>query len=439
MVQNIRLIKKNMTRIGGYFYSFDEATDSMVQKTDDGTVAFSYPLDTPIAREVISLEYDGESFWTQEHLSGTAADGFKIQRWVIENFVMVLQDTFTFDTDVTDTFESNAMTIEKYQATLSAGAAFGDTIVYASSFDTDVFAQITPGTKMFIGPSTNTGDEGESESVIVSSTVTDGSGKINLTAPLSIGFDPGDTLVFSKNIWFFNEHFLKDTDVGALYKVSSLGGSILGRTLGGAFLGINGTTFADLSQDGGVFPGGGDLAVHNKPSFLIFVRTQSLLFIDVLDSNLTTELSSVQNNINNATTEIYDIFDLAQEGDTIFRLQEKFNIAGSESSGAYNYQLATFDPFPTAIALTAVPAILPATAGGATSIVTARVTDQYLLPFVTDPLSNITFSHSGGGTGSDISDSGPINIAGPDGTAAITYTSGSTAGLVTIAATVTIA
>ena len=179
--------------------------------------------------------------------------------------------------------------------------------------------------------------------------------------------------------------------------------------------------------------------MHNKPSFLIFVRTQSLLFIDVLDSNLTTELSSVQNNINNATTEIYDIFDLAQEGDTIFRLQEKFNIAGSESSGAYNYQLATFDPFPTAIALTAVPAILPATAGGATSIVTARVTDQYLLPFVTDPLSNITFSHSGGGTGSDISDSGPINIAGPDGTAAITYTSGSTAGLVTIAATVTIA
>ena len=249
MVQNIRLIKKNMTRIGGYFYSFNEETDSMVQKTDDGTVAFSYPLDTPIAREVISLEYDGESFWTQEHLSGTAADGFKIQRWVIENFVMVLQDTFTFDTDVTDTFESNAMTIEKYQATLSAGASFGDTIVYASSFDTDVFAQITPGTKMFIGPSTNTGDEGESESVIVSSTVTDGSGKINLTAPLSIGFDPGDTIVFSKNIWFFNEHFLKDTDVGALYKVSSLGGSILGRTLGGAFLGINGTTFADLSQD----------------------------------------------------------------------------------------------------------------------------------------------------------------------------------------------
>ena len=437
MVQNIRLINKNMTRIGGYFYSFDEETDSMVQKTDDGTVAFSYPLDTPITREIVTLEYDGESFWTQEHISGTPADGFKIQRWVIENFVMVLQDTFTFDTDATDTFESNAMTIENYEATLTAGAAANTSILFASSFDTDVFAQITPGTKMFIGPSTRAGDVGESESVIVSSTVTDGSGKINLTAPLVAGFSSGDTITFSKNIWFFNEHFLKTTDVGALYKVSSLGGSILGRTLGGAFLGIDGTTFADLSKDGGVFPPGGDLAVHNKPSFLIFMRTQSLLFIDVLDSNLTTELSAIQNNINVATTEIFDVYDLAQEGDTIFRLQDKFNIAGTESTNAYNYQLATFDPFPTAISLVALPAILPASAGAATSIITATVTDQYLLPFVTSPASSITFSFSGGGTGSGLSpSSGDLDSNGQRTT---TYTSGDTAGLVTIAATVTIA
>jgi len=427
-----------MTRITGYFYSFDEATDSMVQKTDDGTVAFSYPLDTPITREVISLEYDGESFWTQEHLTGTASDGFKIQRWVIENFVMVLQDTFTFSTNSTDTFESNAMTLENYEATLTAGASAGDTVIFASSFDTNVFNQITPGTKMFIGPSTDATDVGQSESVIVSSTVTDGSGKINLTAPLSTNFDAGDTLVFSKNIWFFNENFLKTAGVGALYKASALNGSILGRTLGGAFIGIDGTTFADLSKDGGVFPAG-DLAIHNKPSFLIFVRTQSLLFIDVLDSNLTTELSALQNNINNATTEVFDIFDLAQEGDTIFRLQTKFNIAGSETTDAFNYQLATFDPFPTAIALVAVPAILPATAGAATSIITATVTDQYLLPFVTAPLSTITFSTSGGGTGSGISPTGPLSISSPNGTAQTTYTSGATAGLVTIAATVTIA
>ena len=86
-----------------------------------------------------------------------------------------------------------------------------------------------------------------------------------------------------------------------------------------------------------------------------------------------------------------------------------------------------------------MPAILPATAGAATSIITATVTDQYLLPFVTSPLSTITFSTSGGGTGSGLSDTGPRSIESPNGTSSVTYTSGATAGLVTIAATVTIA
>jgi hypothetical protein len=435
MVENIRLLKRNMTRIGGYFYSFEEVSDSMVQKTDDGTLAFSYPLDTPITREIISLEYDGESFWTQEHLSGTPADGFKIQRWVIENFVMVLQDTFEFDTDVTDTFESNAMTIENYEATVTNPGSAGTSEFNASSFPTDVFAQITPGTRMFLGPSSHASYTGQSESVIVSSTLTDGSGKIYLTAPLSRSFISPDKVVFSKNIWFFNEHFLKQADVGGLYKASSLDGSVLGRTLGGAFLLINAAAFADLSKDGGTFPAG-DLAVYNKPSYLIFVRTNQLLFIDVLDSNLTTALSALQNNLHTDTVTVFDVYDLAQEGDTIFRLQEDFNIAGSVTSNAYNYQLATFDPFPTAIAITAVPAILPAANAAATSDITATVTDQYLLPFVTDPVSTITFGVSGGGAGSDLP-TGPFALDA-NGQKTVVYTSGADAGLVTITAEVTI-
>jgi len=437
MVENIRLINRNMTRIGGYFYSFDDGTDSMIQKTDDGTLAFSYPLDTPIPREVLSLEYDGESFWTMEHISGTPAAGFIIRRWVIENFVMVQQNIYTFATNATDTFESSAMTVEKYDSVLSAGASAGLTEIFASGFSTAVFAQISPGTKMFIGPSTHASYLGQSESVIVSSTITDGSGKINLTAPLSRSFSSGDAIVFSKNIWVFNQHYLKTSDVGGLYKISALSGSVLTRTQGGAFVDVNAAAFADLSKDGGTFPAGGDLAQFNKPSYLIFIRTNSLLFIDVFDSNLTTELSAIQNNLNNATTIVFDVYDLAQEGDTIFRLQDKFNIAGSETTHAYNYQLATFTPFPTAIALVAVPAILPASNAGSTSTITATVTDQYLLPFVTSPATQITFATTGGGAGSGVSPTGPINLDSA-GQQTTTYTSGVTEGLVTITAVVTL-
>jgi hypothetical protein len=429
MVKNLRLINPNMVRIGGYFYSFNEETDVMIQKADDGTLAFAYPLDTPISQGVTSIEHDGESFWTMENISGTPSAGFRIRRWVIENFVMVLQATFTFASGAQDTFESEAFTVEHYEGTLTSGAV-ENTTTFNVSFDTDVFNLLTPGTKMFIGPSSKGGFVGEQESVTVNST---GAGnQVTVSSPLSQGYVSGDKVVFTKNIWFFNQNFQTTAGVGALYKASSLDGSILGRTQGGAFVDINATTYHELDSFTGA------LAVNNKP-YLIFIRTTNLLFVDVLNSNLPIELSALQNNLSADTTEVFEVYDMGIEGETIFRLQLKFNINGSESTEAtYNYQLATFVPFPTAIAITATPAILPAAAGAATSEIAATVTDQYALPFVTSPASTIQFSTSGGGTGSGLSNTGQISLNSL-GQAFVTYTTGSTAGLVTISATVTIA
>ena len=430
MVQNIRLINPNMTRDEGYFFSFDEETDVMIQKTDDGTLAFAYPLDTPISSEVNSLEFDGESFWTMENITGTASDGFRIRRWVIENFVMVLQQTFSFATDSNDTFESDAFAIEKYEGTLTSGAVenTSTTNVTFGGGSSIIFDLLTPGTKMFIGPSTKSGFEGESESVTINST--SGLSAVTFTSPLTNGFNSGDPVIFSKNIWFFNENFLKTLGVGALYKINALDGAILGRTQGGAFKTIGAADFVEIDS----FTG--SLAIHNKP-FLIFIRTNNLLFIDVNDSNLITELSSIQNNLSIDTSEVFVVSDLAHEGDTIFRLQQKFNINGEESSeSTFNYQLATFKPFPTAIAITAVPAILPADSTASSSLITAVVTDQYALPFGAGG-STIQFSTTGGGTGSDLSNTNPIPLP-ENGTVSVTYITGDAAGLVTISAEVTI-
>jgi len=429
MVQNIRLINPNMVRVDGYFYSFNEETDVMVQKADDGTLAFAYPLDTPISQEVTSLEHDGESFWTMENIDGTPANGFRIRRWIIANFIMVLQSTFTFASDAVDTFESEAFTVEHYEGTLTSGAV-ENTSTFNVSFDTDVFALLTPGTKMFIGPSSKSGFVGEAESVTVNST---GSGnQVTVSAPLSQGYVSGDKIVFTKNLWFFSQNFQTSLGVGALYKASALDGSVLGRTQGGAFLDINATTYHELTSFTGA------LIANNKP-YLVFIRTTNLLFVDVLNSNLPIELSALQNNLSADTTEVFDVSDIGIEGATIFRLQLKFNINGSETTeSTFNYQLATFVPFPTAIALTATPAILPADSGASTSVIVATVTDQYVLPFVTSPASTIQFATSGGGAGSGLSDTGQIALNSL-GQATVTYTTGSTAGLVTISATVTIA
>lgn len=430
MIQNIRLEKKNMVRIDGYFYSFDEETDSVIQKTDDGTLAFAYPLDTPISREVFSLEYDGESFWTLEHSSVTPADGFVIKRWVISNFVMILQQTFSFLTNATDTFESSAFTIEKYEGTLTIGT-IGPNGINASPpieirlvYDSDIFDLIGPGTRIRVGPNA----AGLSETVTVTSTDGGSQNDVVLSATLTNTYELGNKVIFSNNLWFFNEHFLKTLDVGGLYKINYLDGAIKSRTQGGVFIGIEGCAFHEVTN----FTG--SLASFNN-DYLIFIRTNNLLFIDVLDSNLVTNLSSIQNNLSKDTTEVYTIFDLAIEGDTLFRLQNKFNINGTETtSTTFNYQLATFEPFPTAISLTAVPAILPADSGGSTSLITAKVTDQYLLPFG-GGTATITMTTTGGGTPSNVSPSGPQSLTAT-GIRTVTYTTGDIAGLVTISAEV---
>jgi len=434
MVQNVRLINQNFTRSEGYFFSFDHQTDVMIQKADDGTLAFAYPLDTPVSNTVRSLEFDGQSYWTLERIVENDADaGFIIRRWVIENFVMILQNSFTFQTNSNDDFESSAFTVEKYEGILSAGAAVNTsqlTVAFNDDPDGAIFGLLTPGTRLFIGPSTLAGDAGEFTTVTVNSTV--GSSTVNLTAPLGVGFSSGNSIRFSKNLWFFNQHFLKTRDVGALYKVSALDGSILSRTQGGAFKDINACSFHNVQT----FQIGTPLVDFNG-HYLLFLRTNSLLFIDVNDPQLTTVLSAVQNNLSSDTTEVFNVSDLAIEGNTIFRLQTKFNINGQQSTETtFNYQLATFRPFPTAIALTAVEAIIPAGNGVSSSIITARVTDQYALPYLTSPAGTIQFSTTGGGSGSGLSNTGEIPIVNTNGEVVVTYTSGDTAGMVTISAEV---
>lgn len=429
MIKNIRFVNPNMTRKDGYFYSFDHSADVMFQKTDDGTLAFAYPLDTPISMQVRSLEFDGESFWTMENIDGTASNGFRIRRWVIENFVMVLQQTFTFATNATDTFESGAMTVERYEGIIAANGAENTNLlnVTIDNDDGTIFDLLTPGTKLYLGPSTKSGFEGQFERVTVNSTTDPNS--VTLTGNKSVGFNAGDPLTFSKNIWFFNQHYLKQSGAGGLYKVSALDGSILTRDQGGAYKDVEAAAFHNVQNFTGTL-------ASNNGHYLLFIRTSNLLFIDPNDANLPVALSAVQNNINAAATEVFVVYDLGIEGDTIFRLQLKFNINGSESTETnYNYQLATFRPFPTAIALTANPAIIVAGNAVSTSTIEATVTDQYALPYVKSPAAQITFGISGGGTGSAISPSTatPLNSLGQ---ATATYTSGTTAGLVTITATV---
>jgi hypothetical protein len=74
--ENIRLRQQNVTMVNGYFWMVDSDADSVVVKTDDGTQAYSYPLDTTITSEVKSLEFDGYNIWTLQN-PGTGSVSIK--------------------------------------------------------------------------------------------------------------------------------------------------------------------------------------------------------------------------------------------------------------------------------------------------------------------------------------------------------------------------
>jgi hypothetical protein len=48
-----------MTIANSYFYMFDDAWDTLVEKTDDGSISFTYPLDIDLSRSYIEDDFDG--------------------------------------------------------------------------------------------------------------------------------------------------------------------------------------------------------------------------------------------------------------------------------------------------------------------------------------------------------------------------------------------
>lgn len=106
--RNVRFVDKNIAFDGNYFYNLDNSTNTIVQKTDDGTIAFSYPLNFSASQEVITMHYEGKDrpsslnggcFWTLENRPSSA--GITIRRIVMDNFLGKQSGVNTSIVDIT--------------------------------------------------------------------------------------------------------------------------------------------------------------------------------------------------------------------------------------------------------------------------------------------------------------------------------------------------
>jgi len=144
--ENIKLRKRNFTASDGYFYMMDEEQDGLLQKTDDGNTAFTYPLDTLLSNPVVSLEYDGVYFWSMENV---AENDVIIRRWKIDNYICKLQQTIDLNETGNHKYESQAFSVEHYHTALSSTVSGGSSILY---LDDDLMLSTASGSSDIFYP-----------------------------------------------------------------------------------------------------------------------------------------------------------------------------------------------------------------------------------------------------------------------------------------------
>lgn len=413
--ENIRVSDPNFTTDGVYFYSFLQSAQVLQCKTDDGSVAFSYPADTSVGGTVNSISYDGVYFWTLETKSG--GGGLIIRKWAIDAYILKQITSFTFNDGSGHTYSSNDMAVEHYEFTVgnndNGGGGYTHGLDEINISDTSV---LSPGDILtFVRRRTPTQSRyGTSyvETATVQSVVD--SDTVKLTATMSgdpygdgKGFrGPGDTynastepvppdLVYvTKYIWFLNDHAPSNPSTAALYKVNAANGSNIVQYSGSQYLNIKGACFFTEYNTSGTYPWEYNTTIDSGQRFLLFVNNSSILFYNV--NSLTMEKSLNLDNTKSDGVSFWDVYDLAVTGygDTVslYRLQGGTTYGSPESnetwSSAYSYEKTLLARVVNTISIVAEPTILPSD-GVSTSSIMAIVRDQY-----NNPVNNKTVNWS---------------------------------------------
>ena len=402
--ENIKFSKPHFTFADGYFYMFDDTTDVLFATIQDGTVAFSYPLLTPLARAITSAEYDGFYFWTLETPS---TYDVTIKKWQIENNYCKLVKQFDFVDDAANRYVSTAFTLEHYittfNTTVSGGADYVDLTKYNNKLES--------GNVLTLGPNSN----GQYEEVTVTGTISETVS--GLTFFTEHTYQEGDPICFNKNLWLFS-NWQGTTNDGSLYKINPENGEIRDRYDDNEYKSVGACTFAYIT--GARHIGSVDALFYIKLNTLKFMNPDDLSYyttmtIDNLQANMTT---------------VIPVFDLVIKDNTVYRLQLRTMYYESDYTwSTYNYSVSPIRRYVDSFVLDAYPAILPAN-GYNISQVRGAVKDQYGLVLPSKPVYFY-----------DDDDYGfmqnTISYTGPDGVARNYYKAGIEARTVTITAVAT--
>lgn len=417
--ENVRFQEGNFTGDDTYYYSMLDGSQVLQQKVDDGTVAFSFPLDTAVAGNITELEWDGVHFWSMENRSG--ADGVTIRKWGISSFICTQQQKFEFIDGATHTYDSTAFALEYYRLTVgindNGGGGYttglqdinvsdnsmlepGDVLTFVRRYTSAAQRVGTAFVEQGIVLNTISGSDTQVRltAVMAGDPHSDGKGFRGPDVDIDLlgGTHPPtpDEVFVTKNIWMANDNSPGSPGTAALYKIRATNGSNLVQFSGTQYTGVGGAAYYNKMVTGiGLDDANNtlynktvtvDATAGGRQTYLLLARNSVLLFFNV--STNVVDRSLVMNNIKVDTISTWPVFDMwvggVEPNIILYRLQLGTTYKNAlltlvdETWSEFNYEKQLLRRTVNSIAVNANPSIVPAD-GNTTSAITATLRDQY--------------------------------------------------------------
>ncbi|MBD3260705.1 MAG: hypothetical protein GF334_03375 [Candidatus Altiarchaeales archaeon] len=411
----------------GFFYTISSSLDSLVQVEADGTVVNTFPISrSQLRNPVIELHYDGTFFWTLEELPSDL--GMVIKKWRLFPFKTAAfpsvspselrwQDELTLLNKPNIIYQGEAFAIEHYHRTFDSSETQGST-----SIRLDDASKVSPGTTLYLGPSSFGGFEGNEEKIVVQS-VNPTTGDVSFVKQggLENSYTSGDPIDFHTGIWFFNDHSFsgQSDNLGVLSRFAYPSKNLVRSDSGAKYSKV---TAADF--DG---------------SKISFIRGPMLMTINIDTVSFDLESSLEANLIENNKYELIKVYDLISDLDNnlFYKLQQREtsedlgtgSLTTDDFSPQFNFQTETDLPFVNSVSLRFEPSRFAITGSSPRTrgfTVFAELRDQFNLPVLGE---TVQFSASQ----SDLGDSGipgtmnpAVDFTNVSGTARSVYTPSST-------------
>lgn len=308
---NVRFVSGNASSgpTPGRAYTIDYLANSMVVKTyPGGSLIATYPLNTSLANEVISLDYDNYYFYTLSRLGISGNLGVVINKWLLKNSILEKQlgvgNEIVLNNTSADQYAIDAFCVHRYETELIQGVIDGATSVRLQSLP---FLEV--GDSLYLGPSSV--DGGVSEERTVSSISGD---QVYFNQPTNYSYSSGDKATYRRNIWAFNNRQGLLDYGGSLLQIDSYMGYILTKYTSAEWRGVTAATCSNGN--------------------LVFVRGSQLLSYKPFGSNAGYQFSSLLNNVKNDNSSVIKVYDIFMDSAYVYKLQRELH-EYSNVTGAY--------------------------------------------------------------------------------------------------------